>query len=1120
MEYRSFLQSLDDEAFLSHIGSISQSQGRSQEEKRVHDEDQNNTQYQHQYRQEDELDRSELLLGATDAEITQPDVPQSDDVRAISTPLKKNSSVRSDPFDDSFNQALLAEQTHKQEHINVNNVDEVNEVNNEEEHQVNNEEEHQVNNEEEEHQTNNENADDEDADSIGPAHDFGDYGTYFHNKLLKQQKEDEDFRQWDLRRRQAQGEDKGGFKEPIFAGCVIHVNGHTVPSINEIHKLVVIYGGKFLGFLGNKSAATHIVCDRLTPRKQIQFKNCRVVKAQWIVDCITARKLLDWKQYRLFKEIDYDQQRLQFQDYAPDTFAVGQHNLEFLPQDTDEVGLLENENEHELAYGQGSLSEESQIDLKNNHVNATLKNAIMDAKHPQFLEHFFANSRLHHLSIWKADLRLVFLKKILQAGKTKRQVDKSDNTSLILHLDFDCFFATASCQKHPHLDINKHPIAVSHGGKTSDVASCNYVARKSGVKNGMWLGLAKKLCPELIVVDYEFDLYENYASSLYNYLVKMASHFDTIFPVLIDEVLIDATSYVKQHLQLDVPSHVASLCKKMRQDIFNLTNCSVSIGASHNVLLAKIALRQAKPNGYYYFSPDNDKLLKSVPVRSLPGVGYALIDKLRTELSIVHDPSIEDLRKLPKERLKNVFGPKTGEKLYDYARGLDSTSIELDSTSAPSLLGRKSVSVDVNFGIRFDDMFQVETFMMNIGGEVSKRLKKLGLIGSQVGLKLAIRAKDAPVNPPKHLGMGKCYFLNKTARLGIPTDDWGIIGAELKTLTRILNIEPKELRGVAVTITKLEDWEQYKKSKQQKLSSAVLSRTNPKKDYKPVDTSNFKDPIGGGSDIDWEVFDSLPWAIRKEIKDEMFRRGIISRESTPKKSDNKVFLQQLLPFNDDSQPQYVRVVESPKRMKKKSRTSLPQKQGSTTPVPIYEEDVSFDSSILNELPSSVRDEVVEDLNTRKKQKLNPESLRGKFLRIAEKTNMINEPITEVWVSNQKPLTSPPLFLNTEYSYSDMQTMISGWVSESLQQEGPHEDDVAEFVRYLTNLLLQNNLSRCLKLIECIKTELNIFKAVDQVTRNPSRSLAFVEWNRVLDQKIMGIVNSYCNKKKIKIDAIF
>lgn len=1089
-DYRSFLKSLDNDEFLSHISSISQSQ----DQEKTHNEDNRNL----------ELDQGD---------VTQVDDPI--DIRDISTPLKR-ASVRSDPFDDSFNEALLAGEAGKGNALQLNNALEAEGPQTTPEWD---DEAHHSNDEGDVFDSNDEEDQSDNDDSIGPAHDFGDYRTYFDNKHLKQQKQDDEYRQWDLKRRQEQGEDT--VNKDIFHNCIIHVNGHTVPSINEIHKLVILYGGKFLAFLGNKSAATHIICDRLTPRKQIQLKNCRVVKAKWIVDCIEANTLLDWKPYRLFKEIAYDQQRLGFKNHEPQNFATGQYNMEALHEEVDGPGLLEQEieNQNQLDDEQDTaLTQESQIAFANNRddTNKAGKLAIMDAKHPNFLEHFFANSRLHHLSIWKSDLRLAFLKKVIKTGKTT-QTSGNNNKRLILHVDFDCFFATASCQKHKNLDLQKDPIAVSHGNNTSDIASCNYVARKAGVKNGMWVRSAKRLCPNLILIDYEFDLYEKYAEALYNYLINMASCFDTIFPVLIDEVLIDATSYIELCEPLEIDSKVTDLCNKIRNDIFNLTKCSISIGASHNVLLAKLALKKSKPDGFYYLSKDVETFLSSVSVRDLPGVGYSLVEKLCKELGSDKEPQLQDLQKFPKERLKNIFGPKTGDKLYEYSRGIDHTSIELDTTSAPALLGRKSVSVDVNFGIRFDDIFQVETFMASMAGEVSKRLKLLGVIGSQIALKLAIRAKDAPVNPPKYLGMGRCDFSNKTARLGVPTNDWGIIAAELKSLTRILNIDPKELRGVAVTISKLDDYEQYNKTKQQKLPFGGLSNTKVKKDYKPMDTSKFKDPLDG-TEIDQEVFDSLPWNIRKEIKDEMVRRGMLSKETTPKRADDKVYLQQLLPMNDQSQLQYVRVIESPKRPKKKSRTSLPQKAASVTPK-AYEEDLSYDSSVLNELPSSVRDEVVEDLETRKRQRLNPQSLKGKFIRIAEKTERINQPITDEWVSQQPTLAKTPLFLNSQYSYSDMVNMINGWILESLRQDGPHQDDVGEFTKYLRQLLSQNNLSRCCNLIQCIKTELNAQQSIDNVTGDQSRIIAFKEWNDIINTKFVTIVQAYCSQMKIKCDAL-
>jgi DNA repair protein REV1 len=145
----------------------------------------------------------------------------------------------------------------------------------------------------------------------------------------------------------------------------------------------------------------------------------------------------------------------------------------------------------------------------------------------------------------------------------------------------------------------------------------------------------------------------------------------------------------------------------------------VSIGASRNVLLAKLALRQAKPDGQYYLHSDIDKFLGKTPIKNLPGIGRSMESKL---LEVIDCPNnvalVENIRPLSKSRLMTVFGEKTGVKLYNYCRGIDDSSIEIDINDPSAVLGRKSVSVDVNFGIRFTTMDQVDNFMMRIAKEL------------------------------------------------------------------------------------------------------------------------------------------------------------------------------------------------------------------------------------------------------------------------------------------------------------------------------------------------------------------------------------------------------------------
>ena len=66
----------------------------------------------------------------------------------------------------------------------------------------------------------------------------------------------------------------------------------------------------------------------------------------------------------------------------------------------------------------------------------------------------------------------------------------------------DCFFASVALRDRPHL--RDQAVGISHGSgegasRSSDVASCNYIAREKGVRNGMHIGRAKELCPEVRV---------------------------------------------------------------------------------------------------------------------------------------------------------------------------------------------------------------------------------------------------------------------------------------------------------------------------------------------------------------------------------------------------------------------------------------------------------------------------------------------------------------------------------------------------------------------------------------------------------------------------------------------
>lgn len=109
-----------------------------------------------------------------------------------------------------------------------------------------------------------------------------------------------------------------------------------------------------------------------------------------------------------------------------------------------------------------------------------------------------------------------------------------------------------------------------------------------------------------------------------------------------------------------------------------------------------------------------------------------------------------------------------------------------------------------NWGIRFENQEQAEKFLLDIAEEIEKRMKQEGVKGKHLTLKVSKRAANAPFITPKHLGCGKCDTLNKSITLGVATSNKDIIGKEAVTMLRTCRISPGELRGLGLTIARLE----------------------------------------------------------------------------------------------------------------------------------------------------------------------------------------------------------------------------------------------------------------------------------------------------------------------------
>ncbi|RVX66248.1 hypothetical protein B0A52_10175 [Exophiala mesophila] len=444
-----------------------------------------------------------------------------------------------------------------------------------------------------------------------------------------------------------------------------------------------------------------------------------------------------------------------------------------------------------------TAEEHNAILLSNPHM------AKSSTANPDFLHQYYRESRLHHLSTWKAHLKAQ-----LQArAQEKTQTQKFPHNRLpgsrryIMHVDFDSFFAAVSLRKHPHL-VDK-PVVIAHGsGPGSEIASCNYPARKFGVKNGMWMKTALGLCPDLKVLPYDYKAYEEASRHFYDAILAIDG---TVQSISIDEALIDVTNLCIKAGGSDGKSisegsiyreqeAAEALARSLRESVKEKTACHVSVGIGNNILLAKVALRKAKPAGQHLIKPDEVlDFLGELLVTDLPGVAWSIGNKLE-EIGIKY---VKDIRACTKERLTNTLGPKTGEKLWDYSRGIDKQEVG-------DQVIRKSVSAEINWGIRFVNQQQAEDFVHSLCEELSRRLLEQLVKGKQLTMKIMRKAADAGMDPPKNLGHGKCDTFNKSVVLGVSTNDASILGKEAVSILRSYGFPPGELRGLGVQMQKLD----------------------------------------------------------------------------------------------------------------------------------------------------------------------------------------------------------------------------------------------------------------------------------------------------------------------------
>lgn len=291
-----------------------------------------------------------------------------------------------------------------------------------------------------------------------------------------------------------------------------------------------------------------------------------------------------------------------------------------------------------------------------------------------------------------------------------------DLSQYVVHVDCDAFFAAVEELDRP--ELKTVPMAVGKGVLTT----CNYLARTFGVRSGMASFVAKKLCPQLVLLPQNYDKYTAKAKEIR----AIMTQYDPLFEsASIDEAYLNITAFCDEN-QLG-PEEVV---ERMRAEILDSTKVSVSAGIAANAKIAKIASNKNKPNGQFRVPSDRQAIMQfmhELPVRKVNGVGRVFERELDS-IGIKKCGEIYPNRAM----LTKLFGEKAFQFLAQCYLGLGRTKIEPVETHE-----RKSVSTETTFS-EIGDREELRAKLRWAAQELEKDLARTQFKGRTLALKVKL----------------------------------------------------------------------------------------------------------------------------------------------------------------------------------------------------------------------------------------------------------------------------------------------------------------------------------------------------------------------------------------------
>ncbi len=283
----------------------------------------------------------------------------------------------------------------------------------------------------------------------------------------------------------------------------------------------------------------------------------------------------------------------------------------------------------------------------------------------------------------------------------------------ILHLDLDAFFVSVECLRNSAL--RGKPLIIGGTSNRGVVSTCSYEARKFGVQSAMPMRLARRLCPDAIVLKGDMETYSKYSKLVTEIIRPEAPIFEK---ASIDEFYLDLSG-------MDRFIGCYKWSKELRQTIMKESGLPISFGLSINKLVSKVGTGEAKPNGALEIKTGSEKqFLAPLSTSKIPSIGK----KTYKKLSFMGVRTIQTLSELPVKLLEREFG-KPGVSLWKKANAIDNSPVVPYSE-------RKSMSTERTFSKDTIDIQKIKGILIEMTRQMAFELRASGKLTSCITIKI------------------------------------------------------------------------------------------------------------------------------------------------------------------------------------------------------------------------------------------------------------------------------------------------------------------------------------------------------------------------------------------------